>query len=308
MEESGSGIFSLEQLATALKQARERQNLSVEEVSRHVGINREIIEKIESGDFGFLPGVYVFAYVKEYASLLGIGNEETLKRFRESLFGRKAPLSQAPAVVSEHSGKSLFSERKVFAISGPRALLTSRRLLVALTVIIVFTALFVVPRFFLTGPSITVDNGGLSGDALIDADTAAVAEQVIDKGFMPLQPPADSLASKDSAAAVRQSSRISSLVAMEAARSADSARAVTAEQPKRARYLEVRIIEDQTWVKVIADDSARVYAGGLFNKGDVLRYTAEKKFWVNIGRPSYVELYLDGKKLPPSTQRTLVFQ
>ena len=105
MEESGSGIFSLDQLATALKQARERRNLSLDEVSRHVGISRAFIEKIESGDFGFLPGVYVFAYVKEYASLLGIGNEETFQRFREALLGRKEPQSPLSGSVSENNGK-----------------------------------------------------------------------------------------------------------------------------------------------------------------------------------------------------------
>jgi hypothetical protein len=51
-----------------------------------------------------------------------------------------------------------------------------------------------------------------------------------------------------------------------------------------------------------------VYAGGEFKKGDVLRYEAKNKFWVNIGRPSYVELYLDGKKVPSFSERTVVFQ
>jgi cytoskeleton protein RodZ len=308
MEESGSGIFSFEQLATALKHARERQNVTVEEVSRHIGISRDIIEKIESGDFDFLPGVYVLAYVKKYASLLGVGNEEYFNSFRESLLGRKESRASVSAAVSEHSGKSLFYERTVSVMSRVQDNVTPRRLLVVLAVILVLAALFVIPRFFLSGPSVTGVNDGSSADALIEADTAAVAEQVIDKGFMPLLPPADSLASGDSAAADRQNNRIASLVAMEAARSTDSARVIKAEKPKVARTLEVRIIEDQTWVKVVADDSARVYAGGLFSKGEVLRFTAEKKFWINIGRPSYVELYLDGKKLPPSTQRTLIFQ
>ena len=74
------------------------------------------------------------------------------------------------------------------------------------------------------------------------------------------------------------------------------------------KVLVVRLVDDYSWVKVIADDSAKVYPGGQFKNGQVLRYEARYKFWVNIGRPKYVELYLNGKKIPQSADRTLILQ
>ncbi|MCF8215452.1 MAG: helix-turn-helix domain-containing protein [Chlorobium sp.] len=305
MEESGSGLFSLEQLASALKHAREQRNLSLDEVSRHVGINRAYIEKIESGDFTFLPGVYVLAYIKEYAGLLDIGNEETFRQIRDLLIGRNVQTFAVP-------GASFPSEKPVVKLhteswSSIKDFFISRKFFAVLTTIILFLALFAVLRVFRQVPSETPE-GGLGGNALIGADTAAVAEKVFDTGFMPVfEPLADTLSSSDSVAAVSDTRRLTELVAAEVFRSGDTAKIVKQERPKKERLLEIRIIEDETWIKVIADDSARVYAGGQFKKGDVLRYAAEKSFWVNIGRPSYVELYLDGKKQPTSAQRTLVF-
>jgi cytoskeleton protein RodZ len=76
---------------------------------------------------------------------------------------------------------------------------------------------------------------------------------------------------------------------------------------RNRKVLIVKVVKDFSWVKVVADDSAKVYPGGSFKSGQTLRYEARNKLWVNIGRPDYVELYLNGKKLPPSTSRILVF-
>ena len=72
------------------------------------------------------------------------------------------------------------------------------------------------------------------------------------------------------------------------------------------KVLVVHILGDHSWVKVIADDSSQVYAGGQFIAGQVLRYEARRKFWVNIGRPESVEIFLNGKKLQPSSSRILI--
>jgi cytoskeletal protein RodZ len=78
--------------------------------------------------------------------------------------------------------------------------------------------------------------------------------------------------------------------------------------PKNHKVLIVKVVKDYSWVKVVADDSAKVYPGGSFKSGQTLRYEASNKLWVNIGRPGYVELYLNGKKLPTFTSRILVFE
>lgn len=306
MEESGLNL-SLEQLAAELQTARVRRNLSIDDVSRETGIRQSYIEQIEAGNFTFMPGVYVLAYIKEYAGFLEIGNAETFERCRSALLGRSAPQPasvDAPAARNwsdNHPLDSVVSRPPFLGkLVSPKGLLVS-----AGAVVLLVAVVFAVRMFFFSAPAPEQSFSG-QPDALIDADTAAVAERVVDSEFFPVLVASDSAAA-DSAAAEPKDKVRAALIAKEVSLLTDSAKVVKP-PPSGGRKLEVRIIADETWVKVIADDSARVYAGGQFKKGDVLRYEAQKKFWVNIGRPSYVELFLDGKKIPPFTERTVIFR
>lgn len=308
MEGTGLNNLSLEQLVAELKNARVRRNLSIDDVSRHTGIRPAYIEQIEAGNFTFMPGVYVLAYIKEYAGLLEIGDAETFERCREALLGRIAPQrvsgdppeprnwSDSHPLDSAVSGGSFFGK-----------LLASKGLMVSAgAVVLLLAVVFAVRMFFFSAPP---PDSSFSGqpDALIEADTAAVAEKVIDSEFLPVLVAVSDSAAADSLAVGPKDQVRAALIAKEISLLTDSAKVVKP-QPSGGRQLEVRIISDETWVKVIADDSARVYAGGQFKKGDVLRYEAQNKFWVNIGRPSYVELFLDGKKMPPLSERTVIFR
>ncbi len=307
MEESGLNL-SLEQLAAELQTARVRRNLSIDDVSRETGIRQSYIEQIEAGNFTFMPGVYVLAYIKEYAGLLEIGNAETFERCRSALLGRSTP---QPASVDSPAARNWSDNHPLDSVVSrspflgklvsPKGLLVSAGAVVLLAAVV-----FAVRMFFFSAPAPEQSFSG-QPDALIDADTAAVAERVVDSEFFPVLVSASDSAAVDSAAAGPKDKVRAALIAKEVSLLTDSAKVVKP-PPSGGRKLEVRIIADETWVKVIADDSARVYAGGQFKKGDVLRYEAQKKFWVNIGRPSYVELFLDGKKLAPVSERTVIFQ
>lgn len=307
MEESGWSNFSPEQLASELQQARVRKNLSIDDVSRQVGISRMYIENIEAGNFTFMPGVYVFAYIKEYAAVLGVGSPETIERCREMVLGRKGARISAPDIPERSWEESHPLDSIYSRVSFLRNMISPKGLIVSFAIVLSLTALFFAGRMFFSGSRVSEPSISGSPDALIDADTAAVAERIVDSEFLPvLVSSGDSLSSDSSASGPRDAVR-AALIAKEISRLDDSGKVAKA-SPQGGKQLEVRIVNDQTWVKVIADDSARVYAGGQFKKGDVLRYEAKNKFWVNIGRPSYVELYLDGKKVPPFSERTVIFQ
>jgi len=76
---------SLERLAQELKNERISRGLSVDDMSRIVNISTPHIEKVESGDFSFLPPLYVFAILRKYASELGMDDEQMLARCRNEL-------------------------------------------------------------------------------------------------------------------------------------------------------------------------------------------------------------------------------
>jgi cytoskeletal protein RodZ len=85
MTDKASGSKALDLMARELKNVRIKRELSLEDVSQLVKIHKNYLEKIEEGDFSFLPRVYIFTYIKEYAQEMGIRNDETLEQCRKEL-------------------------------------------------------------------------------------------------------------------------------------------------------------------------------------------------------------------------------
>ena len=85
MTEKVSGSKALELMARELKNVRIKKELNLEDVGQRVKIKKNYLEKIEAGDFSFLPRVYIFTYIKEYAQEMGINNEEALEQCRKEL-------------------------------------------------------------------------------------------------------------------------------------------------------------------------------------------------------------------------------
>lgn len=71
-----------------LQRKREELNLSLEELSRKLGIKREYLESLEKGDYTQLPpSVYVRGFIKSYANCLGIDAPQLVKIYnRETTF------------------------------------------------------------------------------------------------------------------------------------------------------------------------------------------------------------------------------
>ncbi len=68
-----------------LRAARERQDLSVFEVSERLFLTEHYVRALESGDYEKLPAeVYVIGYMKSYALLLGLDEDQVLSAYRHS--------------------------------------------------------------------------------------------------------------------------------------------------------------------------------------------------------------------------------
>jgi cytoskeletal protein RodZ len=76
---------ALQQVALELKNARARREMTIDDVSKLVRIRRSHIEKLEEGDFSFLPSIYVFAYIRKYAAELGLKDTALLEQCRHDL-------------------------------------------------------------------------------------------------------------------------------------------------------------------------------------------------------------------------------
>ncbi|ABL66354.1 helix-turn-helix domain-containing protein [Chlorobium phaeobacteroides] len=298
MHEESSYRSSLDLIAGDLKKARMQKNLSLEEVSRSAGINKSHFEKIEAGDFGFLPKIYVFATLKSYARELGVGDDALLEQCRKELQMPLIGESDNKSSVGEHvrvqemQKKRSQNEFSFFSWLG--GLVASRGIAVLMVALAILLALFFI-RKPSSSPPPMIEPVVQTPVMLPQSSDSAVVDTLSGLSDIPSEPKED----------VPSETPVAPSPAK--ALSTDSLSSAHASAPARQRLV-VRIISDTSWVKVIADDSAKVYPGGRFPSGTVLHYEGKKKLWVSIGRPVNVELTLNGKKIPPFTERTLVFE
>jgi cytoskeleton protein RodZ len=327
MTETVSISEALAFLSKELKSARMAKNLSLDDVSRQISIQKSYLEKIEEGDFSFLSRAYVFAYIKSYANYLGVGDEERIEQCRNDL-----KISGASRITADNNSGSKESKKELRKSTSSESRVTNSLLWKSGILLIVVVAaiavyLFSSTRFSLpysAPPAVSVPSTAVD-------DTVAVAEQIVDSVVTTgtdKPPPVASTVQATSSDSVSQKARSAPEAALKAVapkslNSASNNPAVAATQSvsavqKRAepspvsarnhKVLIVKVVKDYSWVKVVADDSAKVYPGASYKSGQEIRYEASKKLWVNIGRPGCVELYLNGKKLPPFTSRTLILE
>jgi len=76
---------ALARIAVELKAARIFRGLSLHEVSRLLKYRNIIFQSLRMGDFSFLSCAYVFAYIKEYAREMGVGDDERINACRREL-------------------------------------------------------------------------------------------------------------------------------------------------------------------------------------------------------------------------------
>ncbi len=71
-----------------LRKKREEAGLTIQQISSKTRIDKKYIEFIEQGNFTFLPEIYVRSFIREYASLLDLDPEETIKKYQLAKEGK----------------------------------------------------------------------------------------------------------------------------------------------------------------------------------------------------------------------------
>ncbi|WP_174616327.1 helix-turn-helix domain-containing protein [Virgibacillus ihumii] len=74
------------EIGERLREAREAKGLSLESVQESTKIQKRYLEAIEQGNFHILPGkFYARAFIKEYATAVGIDAKELLEEYKEEI-------------------------------------------------------------------------------------------------------------------------------------------------------------------------------------------------------------------------------
>ena len=71
----------LNKFAEELKEARTKSQLTLQQIAAKTRIDLKFLENMENGNFNFLPDLYIKAFIKEYAKLVGLDVDITFKKY-----------------------------------------------------------------------------------------------------------------------------------------------------------------------------------------------------------------------------------
>lgn len=71
----------LNKFADELRKARLSANVSLQQMAAKTRIDIKLLEALDAGDFSFLPELYIKAFIKEYADVIGIDVELTINKY-----------------------------------------------------------------------------------------------------------------------------------------------------------------------------------------------------------------------------------
>lgn len=102
----------MDQLSLELKQAREGKKMSLTDVADLTLINIQFLQEIDRGNLLFLPEAYVRAFVREYASAVGLDPEDIMRTYdARKKEGPTSPVvAEPPSGAAQPGGESLQPE------------------------------------------------------------------------------------------------------------------------------------------------------------------------------------------------------
>jgi cytoskeletal protein RodZ len=100
----------LDRFAEQLRKARVKKGASLQQIAAKTRIDIKFLEAIDNGNFGFLPDLYVKAFIKQYATAIDLDENETIKKYEDALEGK---------FIDEDEPKSLL-EQKIEISSTPQ--------------------------------------------------------------------------------------------------------------------------------------------------------------------------------------------
>ncbi len=93
---------NLKTLGQEIRQARENKNIDRRHLSDLTKISTSAIQKIENGQFGFLPVVYIRAFLKSLAKEIGLDPNVMLQKYDKATGQPEVAHDPAPGQKKEH--------------------------------------------------------------------------------------------------------------------------------------------------------------------------------------------------------------
>lgn len=76
-----------DEIANELKTAREKSSMTLAQLANKTKIDIKFLEAMENGDFSFLPDLYVRAFLKNYAKMVGLSETKIIRKYEAAKQG-----------------------------------------------------------------------------------------------------------------------------------------------------------------------------------------------------------------------------
>ena len=103
----------LDKFAEYIRKARLKKGSSIEQIAAQTRIDIKFLEAINNGNFGFLPDLYIKAFIKQYAKAIDLDEQDTLKKYEDALAGN---------FLEDDEPKSLLEQKVEMTTSQPETL------------------------------------------------------------------------------------------------------------------------------------------------------------------------------------------
>lgn len=139
-----------QQLAEELVKAREEIRLTPEQVAVKIKMDLKFLLKMESGDFSFLPDIYLKAFLREYAKCVGLHEQTVMQKYKAAKEGKplneriqeketEKEVPQTPAVpilITDDHLQTTYSPEKKFSFTKQQLIAAGAAAVVVLSVLI----------------------------------------------------------------------------------------------------------------------------------------------------------------------------
>ena len=158
-----------------LKKLRVERDIELSEVSTRTKISLEYLEAMESGDFTFLPYIYIRLFLKAYTVEIGAETEEVLQQL-DHLMDKETPTNDLPPSEDDEESEELPEDGLVQSLL-PTAVgdIPSSAVKVGVLIIVVFFGVWVVRQ-------ITNDEPEMGTPFIV---ASKITDQDLNAGFIP---------------------------------------------------------------------------------------------------------------------------
>lgn len=274
-------------IGETLRRERLRQNLSLEEVSRETRIGLKFLQAIEAEDFTKLPGgVFARSFVRQYARLVGLDEEEMAAEVQRRFQPVPAPPEEKPGRIAQEPQIEL---PKVADWEGLPSRSGSSLPALALVVVVMLVCSLVYAWWQKSR------RPGVAAQPPVES-TQVTAPQAVPAPVPPQQPAAPP---QQPAAVPQQPAAVPAAETPQPSTTASAERQPVAEAPP-ASNAPVQVLltaEEATWVSARSDGKF-IYAGTLQPK-ETKGLEANEQVRLVVGNAGGVAVTLNGKPVPP---------